>query len=109
MSLSHYLAEMESRIEATWNGDTMPIETDTVDLPDHWATALINGNFSGLEDSDPAEAGFVRDLIDEYAADGWTFADCDSESRFTWHYGLYNRYSNASGGSVLEFTIIRSR
>jgi hypothetical protein len=43
------------------------IEVDTVTLPAYWASALINGDFSGLESN---EAERCQAAVDELAQ-GW--------------------------------------
>jgi hypothetical protein len=85
---------------------TMATQTDTVTLPAYWAPALINGDFSGLED-DPVEAARCRAIIREYEAEGWGFVGCEDEPRFTWNYDLYDPGATSRGGDVLEYTISR--
>ena len=57
-------------------------ESDTLrryDLPSHWASAIFNGDYSGLSDAEEKE-------IDAWIADTvplWTLADVSSESWFT--------------------------
>jgi hypothetical protein len=80
---------------------------DKVTLPAYWNTALINGDFSGLEDHDAAEAARCRAIIAQYAAEGWHFVDCEDEAHFTWSYNLYDTGADCRGGDVLEYTIIR--
>lgn len=83
----------------------MPREIDTITLPAYWASAIINGDFSGLPDA--AEATRCRAQIAQLAADGWEIVDCEAESHFTWHYQLYDAGADCSGGDVLEYTMIR--
>jgi hypothetical protein len=80
------------------------METDTVTLPEYWASALINGDFSGL---DVGEAERCRGAVATLAAEGWSFVGCEDEGRFTWHYALYDVGADCKGGSVLEYTIAR--
>lgn len=83
------------------------METTTVTLPAYWCTALINNDYSGLDDQDPAEAARCRAVAAEYARDGWDFVDCEDEAHFTWNYDLYDHGADCRGGEVLEYTIIR--
>ena len=90
----------------------MAIETDTITLPSYWASALVNGDYSGL--SDDSEVKRVNATIDRLAADGWhvvSTADDDDgnsvEPRFTWHYRLYDPGADCSGGEVLDYVLLR--
>ena len=58
------------------------IQTENYDLPAHWASALINGDESGLEpeDSEALEA-FTADMVAEYGQ-CWAI-DCSEEPSFT--------------------------
>lgn len=82
------------------------METDTVTLPAYWASAIINGDYSGL---DVGEVERCSAAVATLAAEGWSFVDCADESRFTQHYDLYDQGATCSGGDVLEYTIIRRR
>lgn len=85
------------------------IETDIVILPAYWACALINGDLSGMEDSE------IADMEVELAAlakDGWevvSIAEDDNgepcEPRFTWNFSLYG--GSCAGGDVLDYVIVR--
>ncbi len=87
----------------------MAIETDAVTLPSYWASALINGDTSGMDDTE------ITDMEAELAAlsrDGWSVIDVArdddgeaQEPRFTWSFNLYG--GNCAGGDVLDYTIIR--
>lgn len=87
----------------------------TVTLPAYWASALINGDYSGLKDSDPEEAKRCRAKVKELAAEGWSVEGIDGqdedgevEARFTWSYDLYDPGAGVSGGEVLDYIILRS-
>lgn len=70
---------------------------ETVTLPSHWASYLINGDDSGLDDDDARE--IVATLVREGVRN---VVDLDDDSeRFTWHYRMYG--GNAEGGSVCDF------
>jgi len=88
------------------------MDTDTITLPAYWASALVNGDYSGL---DGDEAARCERAENELAARGWRVVDVTrgedgeaEESRFTWSYGLYDPDAGVSGGDVLNYTMIRS-
>ena len=84
------------------------IETDIVTLPTYWASALINGDYSGLDDAEAARCEAAEDRL---ADDGWSVsgpAD-DVEPRFTWSYGLYDPAADCMGGDVIDYLVIRQR
>lgn len=88
----------------------MPVETDTVTLPACWASALVNGDTSSFsldDDGGVAEIAAITATELELAADGWSVVDVadDAEPWFTWNYSAYGGL--ASGGDVLEYTVIR--
>ena len=83
----------------------MPLKVDTVTAPDYWASALINGDTSGMEDD---EIAAMEAWLDEL--DGWEVVDVvrnengeADEPRFTWSYRLYG--GTANGGSVLDYVV----
>lgn len=82
-------------------------ESDRVTLPASWGSALLNGDYSGLDDQDLAEAQRCRAVERAYAADGWQFGACDDAAYFTWHYRLYDTGADCHGGHVLDYTIIK--
>ena len=83
----------------------MTIEVDTVTLPAHWACALINGDESGLDDSDLIELEAACCRLDK---DGWyVVSDVEDSERFTWQYWLYAPESDCAGGSVLDYVVHR--
>ena len=63
----------------------MAIETDTYVLPTHWASALINGDTSGLEPEDERHIeAFIAYMLDKHKQ-CWCI-DVSEESEFTtWH------------------------
>jgi len=79
-------------------------ETDTLELPAYWASALINGDYSGLNEQ---EAERCTRKAAALAREGWSVVDCADEARFTWHYQLYDPEAECSGGDVIEYTILR--
>jgi hypothetical protein len=86
----------------------------TVTLPSAWASALINGDASGLDLRERllcslAEKDLARDglHIVDLARDPDTNEPC--EARFTWRYRLYSRdpVPNApAGGMVLDYVAV---
>jgi hypothetical protein len=87
------------------------IEVGTVMLPAHYASAFVNGDYSGLDDR---EEKVVNALVAELAKGGWEIVDVvrdedgnGEEPRFTWSYLLSGRY--AYGGEVLDYVVHRVR
>ena len=67
----------------------------TWDLPAHWASALINGDDSGLEHDDKqALADFTADMVRQ-------FGTCDPVDVGGEHYTEFRRYHDASSYGVL--------
>ncbi len=83
------------------------IEVDTVTLPAVWASALVNGDWSGL---DAADTAACEREIERLKADGWSVVSTsdDAEPRFTKQYRLYNPGSDYTGGDVLDYVVHRS-
>ena len=68
-------------------------------LPSYWASALINGDESGLEDSEIAEIdSFINWLLQSY--DCAFCVDCSEESFFT----RYHDAPNNLASDCLEYT-----
>jgi hypothetical protein len=86
----------------------MTIETSTITLPSYWACALINGDYSGLEDD---ECRRCDAAIAELSVDGWEIIDTveNEEPRFTWYYHLYDPGAGVSGGDVIDYVILRNQ
>lgn len=87
------------------------MKTDTITLPAYWATALVNGDYSGM--TDEAEAARCRAVIAHWADKGWCLYDVARdddgeahEARFTWSYRLYDPGADCSGGEVLDYVMI---
>lgn len=81
-------------------------EVDTISLPSHWASALVNGDFSGVEDED---ARHIELMMSKLGQEGWhVVGTSDEEPRFTNHYQVHNPYSQSHGGEVMDFVIHRS-
>ncbi len=81
------------------------IRVETITLPAAWASALVNGDFSGL---DNMERQRCERYVAELANDGWHVIDVARdddgeglESRFTWSFNLYG--GDCQGGDVLDY------
>lgn len=70
----------------------------TITAPEHWASYLINGDASGLDDGEQA-------IIDRWIKRENVRAvhGVSEQSRFTWSYRLYSPESDAEGGSVADY------
>jgi hypothetical protein len=73
---------------------THTTNTQTYILPAHWASAIINADNSGLEDSDIAD---IQDFM-ERVKPGYCVG-CSEEPYFA-HWNDYNNI----GGNMLDFT-----
>lgn len=74
------------------------LQLHTIEAPEHWASALVNGDFSGLTTAEAMQVQAWRER--ELPADA-SICGCADEARFTWHYRLFG--GDADGGSVLEY------
>lgn len=86
----------------------MTIETTIVTAPAYWASAFVNGDISGLDDSEiRAFEEFNESLADWHIVDVARDDDGESnEPRFTWSFALYG--GTACGGEVLDYVAHRS-
>ncbi len=72
----------------------------TWDLPAHWASALINGDESGLDADDIAALeAFTADMVEEFGQ--CSAVDCGGE-----HYEDFRRYHDASSYGVLACNVL---
>ena len=82
----------------------MGIRVTTATAPAYWASYLVNGDASGLDDHEKA-------LADEWIANQapWYVVDMtrNEESRFTWSYSLYGGGGDAKGGDVCDYVLHR--
>lgn len=76
------------------------MKIETYDLPEHWASALINGDLSGYE-SDDLEALrlFTEHMVSEYGQ-CWCLG-CDHDDS-----GDFRRYHDATQFGVLACNVI---
>lgn len=75
----------------------MSIEVTTITGPAYWASYLINGDSSGMEDSEIAAC----DAWVEAQAPWYIVSTTEEEPRFTWSYDLHG--GTARGGDVLDY------
>jgi hypothetical protein len=68
--------------------------------PAFLASALINGDESGLEPDDMADLEWFRNYIEDAEV-----VDC-GEPYFSWHFALYST-GRFNGGDLVEYTCIR--
>ena len=83
------------------------MKVDTVTLPAYYASAFVNGDFSGLTSEGVEHA---NKLIAELQADGMTIVDVARdedgngiEARFTRYFRNYG--GDADGGDVLDYVV----
>lgn len=78
----------------------MNIRVRTITAPSLWASALVNGDFSGLNaaEAEQLEAWRAKELGPQESI--VSTAD-DSEPRFTWSYRLYG--GGFDGGEVIDY------
>ena len=77
------------------------MKTATVTLPTYLASALINGDLSGL---DTPEDQLAYEAACELA-EGGSYVDCSEESWFSWSNDLPGA-AGSLGSDVAEFTIL---
>ena len=72
-------------------------KTDTIDMPAHWASYLINGDASGLDDAEQAACdAYTREHVYAHA---WSIVGCSDESHFGRFAGL--------GTDLLTYELLR--
>lgn len=82
----------------------MAIKCDVVTGPAYWASALVNGDLSGLDVEEiKAMESWLDRIYPAYVVD---IARDESgepmESRFTWHYALHSG-TRFAGGDVVDY------
>lgn len=81
------------------------MRTETITGPAHWASALVNGDYSGLSDE---EAAWCRAWYADLG-DGADVVGCAEEPRFSWHYDLHaNGHCpvGVTGGDVIDYVVL---
>jgi hypothetical protein len=76
------------------------MEITTITGPAHLASALINGDLSGME---PDDLETLRGF--EKYADGYEIIDAPGEPYFSWSCDLYG--ATYRGGDLIDYTAIR--
>lgn len=77
------------------------IETDTIVLPAFLASALINGDVSGIEDS-PDDMAMLRAVEGMLTRRGWSVVSCEGEP----YFARYPAWLSSLSGDVLEYTVL---
>jgi len=83
------------------------IEVDEVVGPSYWASALVNGDDSGLEER---EIVIINAWTERLGRDGWYVVSTkdDEDPWFTWNYRLHSGdYAGPSGGDVITYIVHR--
>ena len=77
------------------------MKSDTYTAPAAWASALVNGDYSGLDDADTLACRAWQESILPARV-----VSCDGEPRFTWSYRLYGGLYD--GGDVLDYQTLEA-
>ena len=80
----------------------MEIETDTIEAPSFWASYLINGDSSGMEDREIDDADALQD---ELSREGW-YITCPEGEAFFGSY-FFPSEGRELGCDLLEYPIYR--
>jgi hypothetical protein len=81
----------------------MSIEVTQEVGPSHWASYLINGDDSGLEEHEVKAC----DAWQQSLAPFYVVSTADEEPWFTWHYRVHG--GDAEGGEVITYILHRQR
>jgi hypothetical protein len=74
---------LDAQCEAINADPSSKFEAITLDVPEHWLPALINGDESGLDDRESAQ---FKAFCDEELPNGWHVSSYDDEGEFmTYH------------------------
>jgi len=68
-------------------------------LPEYWASYLINGDHSGLEDADLNK---IEEFLTRCKLHYWNCVSCSEES---WYQNAND--ASSLGGNVLEYTFLK--
>lgn len=83
------------------------MKTDIVTLPAYWVCALVNGDYSGLDENEAARCRAAE--VDLARHGGWRVVSTadgdDGEARFTWRYRLYDPAADCDGGEVVDYVV----
>lgn len=75
------------------------IETVTVIAPAFLASALVNGDVSGINDSH-SDMGMYHDVLNYLSANGLMVVSC-GDSFFSWSFDQH--FGDCSGGDLCEY------
>jgi hypothetical protein len=70
---------MEAQVEANDANPGSKFEMKLLTVPEHWLSALVNGDSSGLDDAEELK---LDSFCSEELSDGWYVSDCESEGSF---------------------------
>jgi hypothetical protein len=74
---------LDAQCEAINADPKSNFEAITLDVPEHWLSALVNGDESGLSDEDSAQ---LEAFCNGELSGGWDISSCDGEGDFmTYH------------------------
>ena len=78
-------------------------ESDSIDAPAYWASYLINGDASGMEDAEQAECDHWFASL----GDGWDVVGCDEESHFgRFYFAVEGRWL---GSDLLSYQLLKAK
>lgn len=77
----------------------MAIKCDTVTGLTHWASYLINGDSSGMEDSEIALCDNWQESLEPW----YVVSTVDDSERFTWSAELYG--ADCAGATVCDYVV----
>jgi hypothetical protein len=74
---------MEAQAEAINTDPASKWEAKTLEVPEHWISAIVNGDESSFDYyDDPADYRAYEAFCRDELSDGWTISDSDAESDF---------------------------
>lgn len=77
-------------------------QAETITLPANWASALVNDDFSGLDDE---ESDQCQMMMHELAQHGYQVVDAAGEPYYTNNYQTHNPHSQYRGGEVMDYIV----
>jgi hypothetical protein len=85
----------------------MAIKSDVITLPSYWACALINGDYSGLNDAEEKRCVRAESKLSKSGA--YIAGKVEDSERFTWNYRLYDPDADCDGGDVMDYVVLRGK
>jgi hypothetical protein len=89
---------LEAQAEAINTDPTSKWEAKILEVPEHWLSAIVNGDSSGLSDEDEKE---LNAFEQEELSDGWNVTSYEEE-------GSFSRYHDASPYGVLACNVVET-